>query len=166
MNSISDMVFEAIDRKQITALMLLDLSKAFDTIDHEILLSKLRVLARGAIEWFRSYLSDIARCVRFGTKCRIPGKGSLRQINRAKHLFDRSTLITIINGLVFSKMFYCSSVLAGATKKGIERLQKLQNFAVRIVTGERKFDDITPYLKDLHWVPGAMQLEVRNIIMT
>ena len=38
-------------------------------------------------------------------------------------------------------MFYCSSVLAVATKKIIERLQKVQNFAVRIVTGERKFDD-------------------------
>ena len=35
----SNMVLEAIDRKQITALVLLDLSKAFDSIDHKILLT-------------------------------------------------------------------------------------------------------------------------------
>ena len=40
----SVIVIEAIDRKQITALVLLDLSKAFDSIYHKILLSKLQVL--------------------------------------------------------------------------------------------------------------------------
>ena len=92
--------------------------------------------------------------------------GSLCQLNRVKHLFDRSTLITIINALVFSKLIYCSSVWAGVTKKNIERLQKVQNFAVRIVTGTHKFEHITPYLKDLRWLPLAMQLEVRDTIMT
>ena len=52
---------------------------------------------------------------------------------------------------------------ADVTKKNIERLQRLQNFAV---TGARKFEHITPYLKDLYWLPVAMQLEVRDIIMT
>ena len=69
----SDMGFEAIDRKQITALVLLDLSKAFDNIDRSQdlvtqLYCKLRVLgvSRKAIEWFRSYLSDRPQCVRIG----------------------------------------------------------------------------------------------------
>ena len=93
--------------------------------------------------------------------------GSLCQINCVKYLFDRSTLIEIINALVFSKLFFdCSSVWAGVTKNNIERLQKVQNFSVRIVTGARKFEHITPYLKDLNWLPVAMQLEVRDIIMT
>ena len=39
---------------------------------------------------------------------------SLAQINRVKHVFDRLTLITIINTLVFSKLFYCSSVWSNA----------------------------------------------------
>ena len=72
--------------------------------------------------------------------------GSLCQINRVKHLFDRSTLITIINSLVFSKLFYCSSMWASTTKKNIARLQKVQNFAARIMTGARKYDHITPML--------------------
>ena len=34
----------------------------------------------------------------------------LGQINRVKHFFDKTTLIIIINVLVFSQLFYCSSV--------------------------------------------------------
>ena len=43
------------DRKQVTALVLLDLSKAFDSIDHMSLLKKLRAVgtSKEAIEWFR-----------------------------------------------------------------------------------------------------------------
>ena len=62
--------------------------------------------------------------------------GSLCQINRVKYLFDRRTLITIINSLVFSKLLYCSSVWANITKKNIELLQTVQNFAARIVYEE------------------------------
>ena len=91
--------------------------------------------------------------------------GSLCQINRVKHLFDRSTLITIINSLVFSKLFYCSSMWSSTTKKNIARLQKVQNFAARIVTGARKYEHITLMLKELHWLPVAKQLEVRDILM-
>ena len=91
--------------------------------------------------------------------------GSLCQIKRVKHLFDRSTRITIINSLVFSKLFFCSSMWASTTKKNIARLQKVQNFAARIVTDARKYDHITPMLKELHWLPVAKQLEVRDTLM-
>ena len=91
--------------------------------------------------------------------------GSLCQINRVKHLFDRSTLITIINLLVFSKLFYCSSMWASTKKKNIAGLQKVQNFATRTVTGQRKYDHITPILKGLHWLPVAKQLELRDTLM-
>ena len=80
-------------------------------------------------------------------------------------LFDRSTLITIINSLVFSKLFYCPSMWSSTTKNNIGRLQKVQNFVARIVTGARKYEHITPMLKELHWLPVAKQLEVRDILM-
>ena len=64
---------------------------------------------------------------------------------------------------MFSKLFYCSSVWAVVTKKYIARLQEVQNL---ISCADRKFEHITPYLKDLYWLPVAMQLQVRDIIMT
>ena len=75
------------------------------------------------------------------------------------------TLITIINSLVFSKLLYCSSVWANTTKKNIELLQTVQNFAARIVSGTRKFDRVTPILKQLQWQPIIKQLAVKDTTM-
>ena len=55
-----DQIIHAIDNHSHTIGLFLDFSKAFDTIDHEILLYKLSHYGiRGrALEWFRSYLTD------------------------------------------------------------------------------------------------------------
>jgi len=35
----------------------------------------------------------------------------------------------------------------------LRRLQSIQNAAARLVTGAKKFDHITPVLRELHWLP-------------
>ena len=54
------------DKKEISALVLLDLSKAFDSICHEKLLQKLSAVGASpaVVQWFRSYLSDQTQSVR------------------------------------------------------------------------------------------------------
>ena len=83
---------------------------------------------------------------------------SLVQINRVKHVFDRSTLITIMNTLAFSKLFYCSSVWSSAVNTNLLKLQAVQNFAARIICGTRKFDHVTPLLKEPRWPSVKSQL--------
>ena len=46
-----------------TGMIMLDLQKAFDTVDHEILCQKLSVMGVVSVEWFRSYLSDRTQMV-------------------------------------------------------------------------------------------------------
>ena len=76
---------------------------------------------------------------------------SLAQISRVKHVLDRNQLVTVINALVFSKLLYCFTVWSNTSNKNICRLQSVQNFAARIITGTRKFDHITPALRDLRF---------------
>ena len=65
----TDEILNAIDKKKLTAVVLLDLSKAFDSIDHRILLAKLQDCgaSRSATEWFGSYLSSRYQAVRINT---------------------------------------------------------------------------------------------------
>ena len=40
-----------------TGMLMLDLQKAFDTVDHDILCKKLKAMGVKSVDWFRSYLS-------------------------------------------------------------------------------------------------------------
>ena len=47
---------------------------------------------------------------------------NLRRINRIKHLLDNKTLVLIINTLIFSRLFYCSTVWGYTSSKNISKL--------------------------------------------
>ena len=65
---------------------------------------------------------------------------ALGQISRVKHIFRKDILVTIINSLVFSKLYYCLSVWSNTSASNIRKLQRVRNFAARIVSGTKKFD--------------------------
>ena len=89
----------------------------------------------------------------------------LGQINRVKHAFDTTTLTIMINALVFSKLYYCCNVWSNTSEHNLNRIQGVQNFAARIVSGSGKYDHISPILKDLRWLPVRQQLYFRHAIM-
>ena len=90
---------------------------------------------------------------------------TLCQVNRVRHLFSREVLNTILNSLVFSKLFYCSTVWSGTSKDNVHKLQLLQNFAARILTNTKKFDHTSPILNELGWLTIEELLNLRDVIM-
>ena len=77
---------------------------------------------------------------------------TLCQISRVRHLFSEPVLLTMLNALVFSKLFYCSTVWAGTFQQNLQKLQLVQNFAARVLTGTKMFHHISPVLYKLGWL--------------
>ena len=83
-----DKIFRAVDSDKVCALVLLDLSAAFDTVDHSILLTVLKHrfgVHEGVLDWFRSYLTGRTQCVSASTgrseptqlTCEVPQGSSI-----------------------------------------------------------------------------------------
>ena len=56
-----------------TGMLLLDLQKAFDTVDHDILCKKLETIGVLSVGWFRSYLCDRKQFVQINSVLSDPG---------------------------------------------------------------------------------------------
>jgi hypothetical protein len=82
-----------------------------------------------------------------------------------KDSFDNETLKLVIETLVISKLLYCSTVWSNTSSNNINKLQSVQNFACRVISGVGKFDHITPALPELNWLPVEKLLLERETVM-
>ena len=97
-----------------------------------------------------SQVKDFGTILDSNTAFIIISISTLCQINWVKHLFDQSTLTTIIiNALVMSNINYCSSIWSNTSEKNIKKIQLIQNYAVRVISGNvGKYEHVSPLLKD------------------
>ena len=97
-----------INSGKLVLLVLLDLSAAFDTIDHELLLSRLQSssgINETALQWFKSYLSDRSQTVLVGSsfsdqsslECGVPQGSVLGPILFSLYTSDLGRLIESFN---------------------------------------------------------------------
>ena len=77
----------------------------------------------------------------------------LRNIARIRRFMDFNTSSNVIRSLVLSRLDNGNALLLGTNLSHIDRLQKLQNWAAKLVFCAKKYDHVTPYLKQLHWLP-------------
>ena len=63
-----------------------------------------------------------------------------------------------VRSLVLSRLDYANSLLVNINVSDIDRLQRIQNRAARIVLNARKYDHVSPLLKQLHWLPVSKRI--------
>ena len=90
----------------------------------------------------------------------------LRNIGKIRKFLNTDTTKSAIISLVTSRLDYCNGLPCGITDELLCRLQKVQNNAARVVSGSKKYDHITPVLKDLHWLPIRKRIEFKILLLT
>ena len=94
------------------------------------------------------------------------GYYQLRKIRQIRKYLDKQATEKLVHAFVTSNIDYCNSLLFGTNISVIDKLQKLQNAAARVILGARKYDHITPLLKELHWLPVSYRISFKIALLT
>ena len=90
----------------------------------------------------------------------------LRSIAKIRKYLTNSTAQSLVNAVITSRLDYCNSLLFGVSKTELNRLQRLQNMAARLICRVHKYEHITPSLHKLHWLPVEKRIVFKILVIT
>ena len=71
----------------------------------------------------------------------------------------------IVREQVTSHLDYCNSLLIGTTQRNINKMQRIQNLAAKIILKKKPRDSATGCLRELHWLPIAQRIDFKIATM-
>ena len=86
-------------------------------------------------------------------------------ISRSRRSLTTDAAKILIQVYVMSKIDYCNSLLYGIPDKLLNRIQRIQNYAARVVLRLHKFSHITPALAALHWLPVKRRIDFKIALL-
>ena len=90
------------------------------------------------------------------------------EIRRLRHMstfVDESSLKTLASSFILSRLDYCNSIFKNLPKCQLDKLQKLQNYAARVVMKKTMREHVTPMLKHLHWLPVHARIDYKIAVI-
>ena len=91
---------------------------------------------------FHDHISGICKSTHF----------HLRGIGRIRNLITFDATAQLIHALITSRLDFCNSILYNLPNKQIERLQRIQKQAARMLKRIPRHNHITLVLRELHWL--------------
>ena len=90
----------------------------------------------------------------------------IRNINSIRRILTDESAAILIHALVTSRLDNGNSLLFGITNTLMCKLQRVQNTAARVLSRTRKFEHITPVLRNLHWLPVKQRVAFKIMLIT
>ena len=90
-----------------------------------------------------AHVSNIARTCYF----------ELRRLASIHRFLTSTATATLVSAFVLSRIDYCNSLLFGSTHDVTSHMQRIQNYAARVILRLPMSSSITIHLKSLHWLP-------------
>jgi hypothetical protein len=90
----------------------------------------------------------------------------LRNISRIRSYLTREVTEQLVHAFVVTRLDQCNSLLYGISSGLVQKLQRVQNAAARIVTQTSKRDSITATLYSLHWLPVVQRIQFKVLLFT
>ena len=88
--------------------------------------------------------------------------GILRNLKTIRRSLPPDTTKLLIHSFISSRVDYCNVAFAGLPQTSLMRIQSVLNAAARLVCNGRKYDHITPLLRDqLHWLKVPERIEYK-----
>ena len=94
-----------------------------------------------------AHVSKIAQTCYFELRC-------LASIRR---FLTSTATATLVSAFALSRIDYCDSLLFGSTHDVASKLQRIQNYAARVILRLPTSSSITIHLKSLHWLPVKLR---------
>ena len=86
----------------------------------------------------------------------------LRRISSIRKYLSADATKTLVCSFVLSRLDYCNSIMSGSSQYLLQKLQKVQNTAARIIFRVPRSEHTSPLLCTLHWL--SIQYRIKHKI--
>ena len=125
------------------------------------------------------------QCIRFSEKVKNVGVYLDKHLNMTKHInsvtsqsykilkdigsirksLQQDHIERLVHAFISRRLDYCNSLFVNISKENLNKLQKVQNSAARLVLGRRRRESASKALHDLHWLNVESRVLFKIILL-
>ena len=89
----------------------------------------------------------------------------LKIIGRIRSFLTQKDAETLVHSVISMRFDYCNSLFHKTSKANINKLQKIQNAAARLVVRKKKRESISGTIRDLHWLRVESRIVYKILLL-